>query len=204
MKLISLFENVKPKLLKLQDWLLDKGWDDVELKHINDAEYKLTLSHGPNHNFQRYFWCGVKDGEIAHWYTSHKVDGALPRPTFDEREMLDMAIGELAYIEVRHILKVKFLEKPGTFAEILGYHKVPYSKLKPLIDKGVLNVYNGRHLYGLFGPGRPNSPLTAHNNLTTDPIFGIEFGTDKHDIYLVDSTGAKQYYREWAAIDYEA
>lgn len=204
MKLISLLENVKPKLLKLQDWLLDKGWDDVELQHVSDTEYKLTLSHGHNKLFQRCFWCDVKDGEIEHWYTSHKVNGALPRPTFDEREMLDTAIGELAYIEVRHILKVKFLEKPGTFAEVLGYHKMPYSKLKPLIDEGVLKVYNGKDLYGFGGNIRPFAPMTSHDRISTDPIFVIEFGTDKHDMYLVDSTGAKLYYREWAAVDHEA
>lgn len=44
MKLVRLLENVKPKLLEL----LEKGWDDVELKHVSDTEYLLKLTHGPN------------------------------------------------------------------------------------------------------------------------------------------------------------
>lgn len=208
MKLIPLLENVKPKLLELQEWLLEKGWDNVELNRVSDAEYKLTLSHGPNGNFQRYFWCDVDGDRITGWYTVGFTKNRTVQRMSD-REFMDAAVNELAYITIRHVLKIKFVEKPDSFEHVIAAASVPFSKLRPYIREGVLQVFSGQALYGLTGggtagPGRPRGPLASHQSITVPPIFVIDFEGSKHDYWLVDSTGASTYYREWARVDYEA
>lgn len=203
MKLAHLYESeatVTTKLLELQDWLLDKGWDDVELKHVKDG-YNVILSCGPGRAFTRNYWCTIKGSELTWW-------GGLSRDPnstkYTTESIKELALAELAYINVRHVLKVKFMEKPDRFQDVIALDSpVPYSKLKPLYDAGVLTLLTGNDLYGK--PGRPTSPIAGINTRIGLPaVFIVNFGISRHDCWLVDSTGASSYLREWAAINLQS
>lgn len=207
MRLVTLFESGKSKLLEIQRWLLEKGWDDVELNHISTRaisgdsdKYQLTLRYG---TVEKHYGCLVNDHEIDEWY---EIGGFQPAEHIDTRSFKEAALNTLVYAMIRG-LNVKLLDKPNSFDDILKYdgkYIVPFSKLKPFVEDGRLGIYNGRGVFGF--PGRPSGPLASHAGGSMPPIFIVEFSTKPgvNDMWLVDSTGANSYYREWARVDHEA
>lgn len=206
MRLISLFENFKQELLELQEWLLEQGWDDVRLEHHSDSLYRVTLIRNLKLPYERLYWCSVDNGKITGWTDINPILEKASNFRLDDREVRDKAIDQLTQINIYHDLKLKLVDKPESFREIKAHEHVPYSKLKPLIDKGQLQILQGN---GLFVRTYPDRPLNSRSSITVPSMLIVNFITaselyEGRGMWLVDSSAADSYFRKWAFIQLDA
>lgn len=204
MKLFEVVEPIKAEIFGVQQWLIERGWDDVKVgKGDEPGSFHLEL-------------LGPKDWKVSWVVHSIAPDlkGSLRWMTPHSSAEVNLTTEEfkkntsyvLAWFKVRSM--VNFSEKPESFAYVKsrGKFEVPLSKIRPLIDEGLISTYSWPQVFSSSSrapqAGFRSTPMFDQSPKAPERMIVVALG--ENNFWLADVMSANTYVREWAYIDHAA